>query len=81
MADLEAVLNQVLGLSTLDKVRLIERMTPKIEQEIAASQQQPIGPYRSLWGICRDFGPALSSEDIDEVREELLAAFPRDDIA
>jgi hypothetical protein len=80
MANLDTVLHQALGLSTLDKLRLIERVTPKIEQEVQASQVQPTKPLRSLWGLCRDFGPAPSSEEIDESRRELSSGFPRNDI-
>lgn len=37
MATLEAVVAQAFQLSTLDKVRLIERVTPRIEEEIRAA--------------------------------------------
>ena len=73
MATLEAVLAQAFGLSTLDKVRLIEKVTPKIEEEIRSRQVQPAKPYRSLWGICRGLGSAPSSEDIDQARQEMWA--------
>ncbi len=81
MATLETVLNQALKLSTLDKVRLIERVTPEIEQEITVFQGQATRSYPSLWGLCRDAGPAPSAADIDQVREEFLVDFPREDIA
>ena len=80
MATLEAVLVQAFQLSTLDKVRLIEKVTPKIEEEIRGREAQRATPYRSLWGLCRDMGSAPSAEDIDLARREMWAGFPRDDI-
>lgn len=52
-------------LSLLDKVRLIERITPEIERDLNAARQTP---KRSLWGICAHLGPAPSAEEIDEAR-------------
>jgi len=78
MATLEAVLAQAFELSTLDKLRLIEKVTPRIEEEIRTTQAQPA--RRSLWGVCRDLGPAPSAEDIDQARQEAWADFPRNDI-
>lgn len=80
MASLEAVLAQAFGLSTLDKVRLIEKVSPKIEEEIRSVQAQPAKTYRSLWGVCRGLGPAPSAEDIDQARQEMWGVFPRDDV-
>jgi len=77
MATLEAVLNQAFRLSTLDKVRLIEKVSPRIEQELTAGQTKP---FQSLWGSCRDLGAAPSAEEIDEARREQWSGFPRDDI-
>jgi hypothetical protein len=71
MATLEMVLNQAFQLSTLDKVRLIEKVTPKIEQELVGAQAKP---GRSLWGVCRDLGPAPSAEEMDEARREPWSA-------
>ncbi len=80
MATLEAALAQAFQLSTLDKVRLIEKVTPKIEEEIQSREAQPAKAYRSLWGLCRGLGSAPSAEDIDQVRREMWAGFPRDDV-
>jgi hypothetical protein len=81
MATLETVLRQASRLSTIDKVRLIEKVTPQIERELVASQQRPAASYPSLLGICQDLGTAPSAEEIDTTREEFLAGFPREDIA
>jgi len=35
-------------------------------------------PGKSLFGILKHLGPAPSEEDIEEVRREMLANFPRD---
>jgi len=78
MATLEAVLAQAYDLSTRDKLRLIERVTPKIEEEIRSRQDQPAKAYRSLWGICRSLGSAPSADDIDQARQQMWAGFPRD---
>ena len=37
-------------------------------------------PRKSLWGLCADLGPAPSAEEIDKVRREEWANFPREDI-
>jgi hypothetical protein len=80
MVTLEAVLAQAFELNTLDKLRLIENVTPKIEEEVRRAQSQPARAYPSLWGICRGLGLAPSAEDIDQARRETWADFPRDDI-
>ena len=49
-AGLDDVLEQVRHLSTLDKVRLIERVAPEIERELT-SGSKPRSPRRSLWGF------------------------------
>lgn len=74
---LEEVLGLAKRLSSLDKVRLIEQITPDIERELASSQPTP---RQSLRGLCSDLGPAPSTEDIDEARREMWANFPREDI-
>ena len=64
-------------LSLLDKVRLIERITPEIERGMESTLPTP---KRSLWGVCAHLGPALSAEDINEARGEVQVNFPRKDI-
>jgi len=81
MATLEAVLAQAYGLSTLDKVRLIEKVTPRIEEEIRSGQAKTAEAFPSLWGTFRDLGVAPSGEEIDQVRQEMWSDFPREDIA
>jgi hypothetical protein len=71
--NLQDVLELVQRLSTVDKVRLIERVSPQIEAEIAGRER---GPRRSAWGLCRDLGEAPSAETIDETRREMLDVAP-----
>jgi hypothetical protein len=74
---LEEAFNLVQQLSLVDKVRLIEQLAPKIEQELVAANPTP---RRSLWGLCADLGTAPSAEEIDEVRQQEWATFPQEDI-
>jgi hypothetical protein len=74
---LEEALGVVKRLSPLDKARLIERIVPDIERELATAQS---APRKSLWGLCADLGPAPSAEEIDQARQEEWANFPREDI-
>ncbi len=73
--DLPHILDLTQGLSLLDKVRLVERMMPEIERELASSARTP---KRSLLGICADLGPAPSAEVIDAARREMWTNFPRE---
>ncbi|MBP0029259.1 hypothetical protein [Roseofilum sp. Guam] len=74
---LEQVFKLAKQLSLIDKVRLIEKITPEIEREVA---QTTLIPQRSLWGICSHLGTAPSAEDIDNARVEAWSCFPREDI-
>ena len=74
---LDEVLALAQKLSTVDKVRLIVRVSPQIEAEISESGWRH---RRSAWGICRDLGGAPSAEAIDEARREMLEGFPRGDL-
>lgn len=74
---LEDVLSLVKRLSLVDKVRLIERVAPEIERDLTVTR--PLS-RRSLWGLCADLGTAPATADIDQVRREEWANFPREDI-
>ncbi|XWK87069.1 MAG: hypothetical protein U7127_23110 [Phormidium sp.] len=74
---LQEVLHLAKQLSPVDKVRLIQELTPDIERELVANQ---ITPRKSLWGLCADLGQAPSADEIDEARREEWANFPRKDI-
>jgi len=67
--NLDQVLTMATKLSALDKVRLIEALTPQVKQDLKA-----IHPMRrkSLLGLCADLGPAPSAEEIDAARREVM---------
>ena len=60
---------------------LVEQLPPEDQARLAAHLVPATyhTPRRSLYGICADLGPAPSAEDIDEMRREVFATFPRDD--
>lgn len=72
---LEEVLDLAKQLSPLDKVRLIERVAPEIERELATARRIPRKSLRGLWR-----GLGISEEDIAEARREMWGNFPREDI-
>jgi hypothetical protein len=76
---LEQVISMARQLPALEKIQLIERIAPEIEHDLRKELGTP-RPRKSLLGLCADLGPAPSEQDIDEVRREMWAGFPRDDI-
>ncbi len=72
---LEQVLSLANQLSLMDKVRLIEEITPRIKQEI---QTSPSAPRKSLRGVWK--GTHISEQDIIEIRREMWSDFPRRDV-
>ena len=76
-ATLEQVVSLARQLPPVEKIRLIERMVPEIKRDMLGQR-----PHRrkSLLGLCADLGPAPSAEDIVEIRHEMWADFPREDI-
>jgi hypothetical protein len=75
--NLEQVVELAKQLPPMDKVRLIELLAPPIERDLLAGQP---AARNSLFGLCSDLGPAPSAEDIDEVRRQEWAGFPREEI-
>lgn len=73
---LDEVLGFVKQLSLVDKVRLIERVAPKIERDLKTTQKIP---KRSLWAICAGLGNAPSATEIDQTRQEAWSNFLRED--
>lgn len=71
----ENVLKLVRELSTVEKVRLIERVAPEIERELITSR---VDSSTSMLGLVKDLGPAPSASEIDVSRREAWANFPRD---
>ena len=52
----------------------------EINLTLEISNQATAKPLKSLLGLCADLGSAPSAEDIDEMRQDMLAGFPREDI-
>jgi hypothetical protein len=75
---LDDVVTLALRLSPVDKVRLIEKLAPVLERDLALKPASI--SKRSLYGLCADLGPAPSAEEIDQARREAWASFPREDI-
>ncbi len=72
---LDEIVELTKQLSLLDKVRLIERITPQIERELSATQPGQRTPVGGLWESLN-----VTDEDIAEVRAEMWDNFPRRDI-
>ena len=77
VATLEQVVSLARQLPPVEKIRLIKRLVPEIERDMLG--QRP-SRRKSLLGLCADLRPAPSSDDIDEIRHEMWADFPREDI-
>lgn len=71
---LDYVLKLAEQLSSLDKVRLIERIAPQLERDLQAIENRPRQSLRGLWK-----GLDISAEDIAEARREAWSNFPRAD--
>jgi len=76
-ATLEEVVSLARQLPPVEKIRLIERMVPEIERDMLG---QRLPRHKSLLGLCADLEPAPVAEDIVEIRHEMWADFPREDI-
>jgi len=75
----DAVVALALRLSRAERTRLIEQLAATLAEETKGEEKQ--SERRPARGILAKFGPAPSAEDIDEARREMLANFPREDIA
>jgi hypothetical protein len=74
-ATLDEIMDLVQQLSPLEKVRLIERVAPQIERDLQKAQGTPHISLRGIWQ-----GLDITAEDIDDLRREMWADFPRKDI-
>jgi hypothetical protein len=72
---LERVLTLAKQLSPIDKVRLIEQVTPQLKRELIASQSTPRKSLRGMWR-----GIDITDDDINRVRQQMWDKFPREDI-
>lgn len=72
---LEEALALVRQLSSVDKTRLIERISPDIQRELKTGRSIPRKSLRGLWR-----GLDITEEEIAEARREMWGNFPREDI-
>ena len=72
---LEEVLNLAKQLSPLDRIRLIEQITPQLKRDLVVVFSQPRKSLRGIWK-----GIDISEEEIAEVKAEMSGNFPREDI-
>ncbi len=71
---LEYVLSLAKQLSPLDRIRLIEQITPQLKRDFIVPSQ----PRKSLRGIWK--GIDIGDADLAEVKAEMSSNFPREDI-
>jgi hypothetical protein len=76
-ATYETVYTLALQLSPTDRARLIAQLAPTLIEEAVPEKT----PKRSLRGALADLNLDVSREDIDEIRRDMWADFPREDIA
>ncbi len=78
-ATLEQVKRLATTLSPAEKTRFAQWLTETSGEEV----DTPVlaKPHHSLYGLCADLGPSPTDEDIEEIRREMWANFPREDIA
>jgi hypothetical protein len=72
---LEEILQLAKQLSPVDKVRLIEEITPQIKRELAKQEAKPRKSLRGLWR-----GLDITDNDMTEMRQEIWHDFPHEDI-
>lgn len=72
---LEQVLKLAKQLSPLDRIRLIEQITPLLKRDLVVTPSQPRTSLRGIWKEID-----ISDEDIASVKAEMSLNFPREDI-
>jgi len=70
----EQVVNIARRLSPIEKLWLIERLAPDLEEVLQSSTP---ARRRSLRGVLK--GCSISADDIDQARREMWGTFPRED--
>jgi hypothetical protein len=75
---LEEAVERVMQLPAVEKLRLAERLLKTVERELPSA---PVSASRpTYYGVLAGVGPAPDAEAIDEMRREVWANFPREDI-
>lgn len=72
------LLAQAKQLSADEKIQFAESLLASLREDL--NDPTPPQPKKSLLGVLAPYGNAPSAEDIDEVRAEIWANFPREDI-
>jgi hypothetical protein len=72
----DMVLEELRQLPPRERLRVIAQALPEVEREL----QEPAPRLLSLRGLWKDLDFDISAEEIDKVRREAWADFPRDDI-
>ena len=75
-ATADAVLDLLRQLPPRERLRVLAQALPEVEQELSGEPR----PLRSLRGLWKDLDFDITAEDIDQVRREAWANFPREDI-
>ena len=75
----EDVLDMVKQLTPRQQLRLIEAIAADLKEKLQLTEVVS-SPLRSVYGLWKDLDIDVSSDDIDEARQELWGAFPREDV-
>jgi len=75
--NLDLLIPSLMALPARDKLRLIEQLASTLQNDLGSPL--PVSQH-SLYGLLADLGQAPSAEEIDQVRHEVWADFPRRDI-
>jgi hypothetical protein len=78
MSELSAntVLDLLRKLPPRERLKVIAKALPEIDQDLIEAPH----PRTSLLGLWKNYGPALTKDEIDQARKEMWANFPREDI-
>ena len=77
MSELSAntVLDLLRKLPPRERLKVIAKALPEIDQDLGEVRS----PRISLLGLWKNYGPALTKEEIDQARKEMWDNFPRED--
>ena len=75
---LEQVTQLAMRLSRPERARLAKRLEATLDDPL---KRRPNASSRSLYGLCADLGPGPTDAEIEAMRGEAWAGFPREDIA
>lgn len=75
--ELEELVNRALRMPPEDQARLVTRIVTAMSQHGQGDRQVPLP---DLYGSWADLGFDISEADLEEVRREVWANFPREDI-